>query len=460
MSRNLKRKGNVSFLLLKVIKVILKAYFLCSFLQAFTQPVFSKILEKLVHKQLLSYLLDNEIINKNQFGFLPGRSTHEAIFRTVQQIYSAINSKKIMGMLLLDIAKAFNCIDPEILFVKMERAGFDNTVIKWFTSYLNRSQRVRLGNTFSDIVNVNKGIAQGTVLGPILFIFYINEIFDCTNFVKMTLFADDCVIYLSGNNWHDVQRMLQADFDAIIEWTFWNSLRLNHGKTKAIIFGSRNRLSKLENAESFNMCGRKIGFVKSHAYLGIQLDASMTLFPLVKDIKKRINNKTFMFRKIRKHLTFDAAVLVYKQTILPIIDYAGFLLIATRKEDKNDFQKLQNDILRICNQSRLSDRVSIPVLHKRCKILSLEQRMRIQLLGLMFLLSRDDRFLKVSNRLTRSVDKIMFNIPGRITPAYKRSPYYIGTKLWNDLPKVVQKCSDIYAFKKELRRMNRDYVKL
>ena len=106
-----------------------------------TTNVFSKILEKLVHRQVLKYFLDNEVINKNQYGFLPGKSTHEAIFKTVQNIYSAINSKKLLGMMLLDVAKAFNCIDHDILFVKMELAGFSLNVISWFRSYLIRTQR-------------------------------------------------------------------------------------------------------------------------------------------------------------------------------------------------------------------------------------------------------------------------------------------------------------------------------
>ena len=137
--------------------------------------IFSKILEKLVHLQMLRYLLDNALINENQFGFLPGKSTHEAIFRMVQHLYNALNCRKLTGLLLLDMAKAFNCIDHDILFVKMEKAGFAPKVINWFKSYLNRSQKVKLENRFSAIERVNKGIAQGTVLKPILLIFYIND---------------------------------------------------------------------------------------------------------------------------------------------------------------------------------------------------------------------------------------------------------------------------------------------
>ena len=425
-----------------------------------TTNLFSKILEKLVHRQVLKYFLDNEVINKNQYGFLPGKSTHEAIFKTVQNIYSAINSKKLLGMMLLDVAKVFNCIDHGILFVKMELAGFSLNVINWFRSYLSRTQRVNLDGAMSGILPVLKGIAQGTVLGPLLFIFYINDIFSIVRNVKMSLFADDCVIFLSGNNWVDVHRKIQSDFDSILEWTYRNSLRLNHSKTKAIIFGSRSKLANISIQRPFIMNGVELGFVKSHSYLGIQLDNIMSLNALVKDIKKKISNKIFVFRKIRKYLNFHASVLVYKQTIMPILDYAGFMLISCRKEDISDFQILQNDILRICNLSRISDRVSIKELHAKCKIISLEQRMRIQLLWLMYLLSRDPAFIRVPNRITRSADKIVFKVLAKILPIYEHSPYYIGTQLWNNLPKIVQDSPNVYAFKKEIRRMNRTYVKL
>ena len=97
-------------------------------------------------------------------------------------------------------------------------------------------------------------------------------------------------------------------------------------------------------------CGCEISFVNHHRYLGLILDSTMSLGPVTKDIKKRITNTIFMFRKIRKFLTFEASIVVYKQTVHPIIDYAGFLLISCNKEERDDFQKLQNDILRICNK--------------------------------------------------------------------------------------------------------------
>ena len=137
-------------------------------------------------------------------------------------------------------------------------------------------------------------------------------------------------------------------------------------------------------------------------------------------------------------MTFEASVIVYKQIILPLLDYTVFFLISCRKEDKNDLQKLQNDVLRVCNMSKISDIVSIAKLHEKCKMISLEQRMKKQLLWLMYILSRDDDFLKVTNRVTRSAEKIVFKTPVKITPTYERSPYYIGKKLWNGLSRTIQ----------------------
>ena len=360
-------------------------------------------------------------------------------------------------MLLLDISKAFNCISHEVLYAKMNSAGFDDSVIQWFRSYLHRTQQVVINNCLSTIIPVSNGIAQGTVLGPILFIFYINDILKCVRHVKISLFADDCVLYLSGNNWDMIRRRIQNDFDAVIDWTLCNSLRLNQAKTKAILFGSRYRLSNLGEPEPLKMSDTVVSFVKNHAYLGITLDSVMSLLPLVKSIKKKVSNKFYMFRKIRKYLDFKSAVIVYKQTILPIIDYAGFLLLACNMGDIDDIQIMQNDILRVCNKSKIADRVPITLLHEKCKILSLKQRMQRQLLWLMYVLSRDKDYIKVSQRDTRSAEKVVFKLPARVLPVYEHSPYYQGTKLWDVLDKDIQLKDSVTAFKKAIEPLYKGY---
>ena len=395
-----------------------------------------------------------------KFGFLPGKSTHEAIFRVVHSVYSALNNKKLTGILLLDIAKAFNCISHDILYAKMASAGFDKSIIQWFRSYLNRTQQVIINNRLSSIVPVTHGIAQGTVLGPILFIFYINDIFKCTKYVNISLFADDCIMYLSGNNWNVIQRRIQRDFDSVIDWTFRNNLRLNHDKTNAIVLGSRFRLSNLHEPKVFMYLDKRIKFVNNHSYLGILIDSTMSLMPLLNSVKRRVINKVFMLRKIRKYLMFDATVCVYKQTILPLIDYSGFLLLACKQKDLNDLQKIQNDVLRICNQSKLADKVSLKELHKKCKIIGLKQRMQKQLLWLMYIMSRDGTFIRTPPRETRAASKLVFKVPVKILPVYEHSPYYQGTNLWNGLEKDTQLRDNIFAFKKDVDKLYNYYEPL
>ena len=136
-----------------------------------------------------------------------------------------------------------------------------------------------------------------------------------------------------------------------------------------------------------------------------------------------------MLKKIRKYLTFDAAVTIYKQTVLPIIDYAGFLLFACSLGDLDDLQVFQNYILRICTKTKLSDRISIEELHRKCKIISLKQRMEKQLLWLVYVLSKDKKYCRIATRETCSADKIVFKVPTKILPSYDKSPYYLGTQL-------------------------------
>ena len=157
----------------------------------------------------------------------------------------------------------------------------------------------------------------------------------------------------------------------------------------------------------------------------------MYLQPLWKNVYKHINQKRFMLRKISRFITFQAAILIYKQTSLPIIDYAGFMLVAYNELIKEDFQILQNDILRICSRYARSDKISIDRLHKECNIIGIEQCMRRQLLWLMYLLSKNVEYQRIANRETRSANKIIFKVPNTITHLYEHSPCYIGTKLWN-----------------------------
>ena len=219
------------------------------------------------------------------------------------------------------------------------------------------------------------------------------------------MFADDCVIYQSGNTWDIVRRKLQSDIDNIVSWTDKNFLKLNDSKTHVMIIGTRTKLKHLVDPTPITINGTNIKFVKQYNYLGIIIDEEMTMQPLLKQVKKTITNRLYSLRKIRKYINEKAAISIYKQTILPIIDYSGFLLVSCCMSDRSDLQKIQNDILRICFCSKLIDRVQISELHRKSNLLSLEQRMRKQLLWLMYNMSLDQNNRKMCVRDLRSNEK-------------------------------------------------------
>ena len=147
-------------------------------LQPITQTsVFAKLFERIIHNRLYTHFENNNIFSKYQYGFLPKKSTQLATFDIVKHIHSSLNNKKKIGAACLDISKAFDCLNHKLLIKKLRACGLADMTITWFQSYLMRTQNVLFDGKLSDNLNIKTGIGQGTILGPILFIFYINDLF-------------------------------------------------------------------------------------------------------------------------------------------------------------------------------------------------------------------------------------------------------------------------------------------
>ena len=422
--------------------------------------IFGKCLEKVVHRQLLFYFSENGVISDRQYVFLPGRSTQEAILDLVMHIYSSINNKKLMALLFLDISKAFDCILHDRLLCKLKCIGADDNVLTWFKSYLTRTQELTFRDSTSSSIVVPTGIGQGTILGPLIFIFYMNDIVDKLYYVKLSMYADDCVLYLSGNNWDVMRPKIQEDLECFEHWGELNNLHLNLTKTKLLFIAPRSKLSKSYDVDTLKLYNSEVTIVKQYNYLGVKLDAEMTLRPFINYIKKIVSHKIFTLAKIRRYLTEHAAVMVYKLTILPYIEYADFLVIACTIDDKRDLQICQNDALRICTMVKMTDHIRIEDLHSRCRIVSLEQRRRNQLLLLMYKRRNDVSLLKVFPRNTRRSTRKVFKTANFEGTLYKRSPFYVGANLWDSMAEHDIDMPDIYTFKNRLKKLQNVYIDL
>ena len=415
-------------------------------------------MEKIVHRRVLAYFTDNNIISQYQYGFRKGKSTQQAIFDLTKYIYSGLNNKKIVGTICLDVAKAFDSINHDILLYKMSKIGFSDNALLWFRSYLNRTQSVKFDKTVSPELHVISGIGQGTIIGPLLFIFYINDIVSVIKHLKINMYADDCILYTSGNDWNRMIQKIQPELLDVQRWYSANRLKINVNKSKVLPFGSRSKLGKIEHL--FKLCfdNFTLTFSNSYKYLGVTLDSEMNLTGLLSDIKKIVGNRLFNLRRLRYYITETSALAIYKQTILPVFDYAGFMLISCNKSDRYDLQIIQNDALRTCFNVKRRDRLSVSNMHKKSNLLSLEQRRTFQLLGLMYLHKNDIANIIIPVRNTRGADREQFNVERYNNLKYKHSPFYKGADFWKKLPNNIVTSDSIFQFKKLLISQYKYYV--
>ena len=205
-------------------------------------PAFSKILEKIVHKRLLKFLCKHNIIYPQQYGFLKGRSTEQAMADIILMISNAIDNKSLSLGIFLDLSKAFDSISHKILLQKLSRYGIRGVSLKWFNSYLSgRLQYVLNDNVTSSSQSINAGVPQGSVLGPLLFLLYINDMPLISTVLNYILFADDTTAIYNSPSIDDLFLTVNAELSKLNNWFAANELLINVSKTNFVIFMNQQK---------------------------------------------------------------------------------------------------------------------------------------------------------------------------------------------------------------------------
>jgi hypothetical protein len=203
---------------------------------------FSKLLEKLMYSRLINFIDKNQILSKHQYGFRKSRSTEFAIIELVDKITKGIDQGQYTLGIFLDLSKAFDTINHRILIEKLELYGIRGICLKWFKNYLeNRKQTVKYNTIKSDEMIITSGVPQGSILGPILFLLYINDIQNFSRIVSIILFADDTNIFYSHTCLKKLNEIMQTEINKISDWLNTNILSLNTTNTKFMLFRSSKR---------------------------------------------------------------------------------------------------------------------------------------------------------------------------------------------------------------------------
>jgi Reverse transcriptase (RNA-dependent DNA polymerase) len=283
----------------------------------------SKCFERILSSRLISYINANNLLCEQQHGFRSNRSCETALITAIEHWKSSLAKNKYVLALFIDFKKAFDLLNRKLLFLKLFHYGFDNSSLKLFTNYFNtRSQTTKINKTLSSTCDICLGVPQGSVLGPLLFLLFINDLAFDTE-LNPCLFADDTTVSSSGSDVNSLISAFNSKFVVLAEWVNHNQLVVNWDKTKCMFLSSRYNICNLDRIV---ISCHSIEVVSEFKLLGVIIDKHLSFNAHVNDVKIRVNTRLYSIKKIY-FLSERVKIQFFKTFILPIFDYCSSLFV-------------------------------------------------------------------------------------------------------------------------------------
>ena len=283
--------------------------------------VFSKIYERAMHVKLIEHLNINNILHNSQYGFRAGHSCEHALFEAQNDLTLALDRKQIALLLLVDFSKAFDMVDHKILLKKLEHYGIRGTVLQWFASYLtNRQQYVHVNNQNSEKLPLKYSVPQGSILGPTLFIIYINDLPGIFKQAKFIFFADDANIIVKGESIGEVQEKINRLQSLLDEWVRNNGLKLNIKKTKFMVFTNKKvDMNRIE----VTLDNTKIKMSDEERFLGVIMDSKLNWKVHIKKLASKISRNAGILYKLKGIVPNKVLKMIYNSFIQSHLNYCS-----------------------------------------------------------------------------------------------------------------------------------------
>lgn len=404
-------------------------------------PTLSKIVEKLVKSRMVSYINRHGFLSVDQFGFQDSKNTNDAMFSLLRSVYEGLNDGEVAAAIFCDLTKAFDCVNHRVLLRKLEMYGFRGTSLDWISSYLSdRHQSVRFNGQESEFQAITSGVPQGSVLGPLLFLLYINDLSRMNISGEFTMFADDTTILWRDRDTKNLELKMNIDILSIKEWFNSNFLTLNISKTNIVSFKCHigDVFLNTEVVQSSHI----------NKFLGLHIDDKLKFESHVFQLNKKLSGGCFALRTVSRELDMSMARNVYFALIDSHLRYGVCFWGSCSDHLFNSVFVLQKRAIRfLC---KLNIRESC-----RPYFLSL----RILTLACIFILESvcltHDKFhneiLAAGAYATRSSHIAPLPIP--LTTLVKKSVIYNSKKLFNHLPSNVRKICNKEQFRGKVKRI-------
>ena len=406
--------------------------------------VFSKIYEKTIYSRVYSYLVKNNLIYDKQFGFRGNHSVNHAIISITEHIRSLIDKGEYVCGVFVDLEKAFDTVHHDILCDKIRTYGLRGNINKLLKSYLtNRKQYVSINGHDSEVRDVTCGVPQGSSLGPLLFLIYINDLRLCLSKTSCGHFADDTFIIFHSKKPKTIETIINTELKEIVKWLRLNKLSLNATKTELIFFHSPKHPLNYDNI-SIKMNGFKLTPVDYLKYLGMYLDKYLDWNHHIEDLSKKLSRANGILSKLRYNAPLDICLQVYYAIFYSYLNIGCNVWSFTSEKNIDDIQKLQNKCIRIMTFAPFRSNtdqsfIDLGLLKVREVIKTnqlkvvydyYDQKLPTDLMS-MFILSQD---VHITNQVLNSALNKLIHIPAFDTVTYGRNSIrYHCAKLWNDM---------------------------
>jgi Reverse transcriptase (RNA-dependent DNA polymerase) len=425
-------------------------------------PLFEKIFEIVLHVQLSEYVEKNNILCNVQSGFRKSHSCETSVQSVLSKWRQNADSGNITIAAFLDFKRAFETIDRQKLIAKLRKYGLGEDSLSLVDSFLHeRKQYVCVNNLKSSDLNINIGVPQGSVLGPLLFILYINDLPLQLQAVLINIFADDTLISASAKTYKEAAKNLNQNLNLVSIWLRVNKVKLNIDKTKCLVVTmSKNKLNKLSTEMKVNpivIDDEHIEFVETFKYLGVIIDNHLRFEDHVTYVIRKVATKINYLGRMSRLLSKNTKKLIYNCIIAPHFDYCASIMWNASNENVKKLQMLQNKGMRTILNCKYD--TPIQEMLSGLEWLNVRQKLALDVLVLIkkilnkevpnYLCEEVQFANNIHNHSTRAATD--FYIPAINSVFGKKSLFQDGLRLYNSLPIAIKNIVKTKSFKKECK---------
>ena len=425
---------------------------------------FNRIFEKLMYYRMIDFIDKNDIIYSKQYGFRKAHSTQHAILDIVETIQTNMNNRLFSCGVFIDLKKAFDTVNHKILLDKINYYGFRGIIHEWFQSYLtNRTQTTQIGSHISTKLTAPCGVPQGSVLGPLLFLLYVNDIHHCSNKLNFFLFADDTNLLYADKNLKSLEQTVNTELYNLYDWLTTNKLTLNIKKSNFVIFRPRQKtinyrpkISIFDSETNSNVNLECKNYIK---YLGVFIDENLSWKNHIDSVITKISKTIGIIAKLRHFVPSSVLLNIYTSLITPYLTYGLITWGNASKTYLNKIIVLQKRVLRLIYFADRKEH-AIP-LFVNAKILPVTFLYYEAVCNLMFdihdnsaptnIMRLFTRTSSIHTYATRSSTSQHFYVKNSRLNILKKAFSRVGVKTWNEIPHDLKTLSK-KPFKKEIKK--------